>query len=299
MKASFIATLACTFLAAACNSPPQSTAEAITPTTSPASTEAVIQSTTGPPPPFTTTTPVIVIENPFSHLTQTPEPPFIGLAKETVSILRPGPESFVTSPFRARGQAGPTWLDRVEIKLIGEDGRIITESIVYLNNIPGNLGSFFTEIEFTTPMFAEAARLEVHNFSPINGELDHIASVNLTLLSLGTQRTHFVFLGPEKLKIDFPLKGDTIEGGEVNVQGRGWVESDTALRVEIIGAEGVILGSGLVKLNSDEIGVAGTFELSVAYQIDEPQRVRIAVYERSKNVPGIVHYTSISVQLKP
>ena len=287
-----------TLLVAACNSP-RPTAEAITPTTSPTSTEPILQSSPGAPPPFTTTTPVIVIENPFLHLTQTPEPPSIALSKETVSILRPGPGSFVISPFRVRGQAGPTWLDRVEIKLIGEDGRIITESIVYLSNIPGNLGPFFTQIEFTTPMFAEAARLEVHNFSTINGELDHIASVNLTLLSIGTPRTHFVFLGPEKLEINFPREGDTIEGGEINVRGRGWVESDTALRVEIIGGEGEILGSGLVKLNTNEIGVAGTFELSVAYQIDEPQQVRIAVYERSKNVPGIVHYTSILVLLKP
>lgn len=299
MKASFVAVPACMLMAAACTSPPQPTVEVIIPTTTPPSTEVSIQNSPGPPPPFTTTTPVIVIENPFSHLTQTPEPPSIGLSTEIVSILRPGPGSFVTSPFRVRGQAGPTWLDRVEIKLIGEDGRVITELIVYLNNIPGNLGSFNKEIEFTTPMFAEAARLEVHNFSTINGELDHSASVNLTLLSIGSPRIYFMNLGSEKLEIDFPRGGETFEGGEVNIQGRGWVDSDTALRIEIIGAEGALLGSGLVRLSSDEIGVAGTFEIRVAYQIDEPQQVRIAVYERSTNVPGIVHYTSISVQLKP
>jgi len=299
MKDSFVSILACTFMAAACSSPPQPTVEPIFPSITPPPTIAAIQNTTGPPPPFTTTTPVIVIENPFSHLTQTPEPPSIGLSREIVSILRPAPGSFVTSPFRVRGQAGPTWLDRVEIKLIGEDGRVITESIVYLNNIPGNLGSFITEIEFTTPMFAEAARLEVHNFSTINGELDHSTSVNLTLLSIGTARIYFVLLGPEKLEIDFPRGGDTIEGGEVTIQGRGWVDSDTALMVEIIGTGGEILGSRLVKLDSYEIGVAETFELSVAYQIDEAQQARIAIYERSTNVPGIMHYTSISVQLIP
>jgi hypothetical protein len=269
----------------------------VTQTPVPAAAIDATQTTT--PQPFTTTTPIVVIEDPFSHLTPTSVPSQIILPSEKVSILAPGPGSLITSPSRARGQAGPSRLDRIELRLIGEDGQEIMSSIVFLLNIPGNLGPYNSSFEFSTPLVAEAARLEIHNFSHVDGKLDHMASVDLTLLSIGTDRTYYTLHGPEKLVITSPDEFATIAGGQIVIEGAGWTDSDMPLKVEIRNSDDEVVGSADVHINSDQIGVAGTFEVTVPYTIDVPQRGRIALFEPSTTIPGMIHFTSIIVQLNP
>jgi hypothetical protein len=267
---------------------------------SPSATSVIgIASETPPMQAVSTTTPIAVIGDPSPESTSVAEPEEVLLPSEKVSIIAPGPGSSITSPVRVRGQAGPAWLDRVQISLIGESGQVITESIAFLYNLPGNLGPYNFLLEFPTSLVAEAARLEVRNFSRYDGKLDHLASVDVTLLSIGSERIYYALHGPEKLVINAPRQFETLSSGEITVVGAGWVDSDTPLKLEILGFDDEIIGSTEVRLNPDEIGVAGTFEVSLTYSVDAPQRGRIALYEPSSTIPGMIHYTSIIVQLNP
>jgi hypothetical protein len=272
------------------------------PTAIPTSTKTITPSPTeaiGTQLPFTITTPSIVIENPAPEATPTATPTQIPLTTEKVSILRPAPGSMVTSPLRVWGQAGPANQNQVEIRLIGEDGEIITRHFDYLYALPGNLGPYNTEFEFTTPYLAEAARLEVRNYDPVDGKLNHLTSVDLTLLSIGSSRTHYTIQGPEKIKINSPRENEIIDGSSVSVSGIGWPNTDQPLHIEILNTSGEVIGAGLFKFNPHEIGVAAYFEIEVAYEIDAFQVARIAVYEESDSIPGILHYASILVRLRP
>lgn len=280
----------------ACSTPTEA------PTAIPTPTETIAPSPTATidaQHPFTLSTPAIIIENPAPQATPTTTPTQIPLTLEKVSILRPAEGSMVTSPLRVWGRAGPAYENRVEIRLIGEDGRTITTHFDYLFALPGNLGPYNTVFEFTTPYLAEAARLEVLNYDPSDGKLNHLTSVNLTLLSIGSPRTHYTIQGPEKLKINSPLENEIIDGNSVIVSGIGWPDTDQPLHVEIINANGDVLGSGLFKFNPHEIGVAAPFQIEVTYAVDAFQVARIAVYEDSDSIPGILHYTSIIVRLRP
>ena len=266
------------------------------------STETVAPSPTTPAGtqlPFNLSTPAIVIENPAPEDTPSSTPTQIPLSSEKVSILRPADGSMITSPVRVVGQAGPAYLNRIEIRLIGEDGRLITTHYDYLYALPGNLGPYNTVFEFTTPHLAEAARLEVLNYDPIDGKLNHLTSVDVTLLSVGSPRTHHTIHGPEKIKIDTPAENEIIDCNSWIVSGVGWPDTENPLRVEITNANGDVIGSGLFKFNPHEIGIAAPFQIEVAYDVDSFQVARIAVFEESDSIPGILHYTSIVVRLRP
>ncbi len=105
--------------------------------------------------------------------------------------------------------------------------------------------------------------------------------------------------GPEKLAILSPREESIVEGGQVNVQGAGWVNSDLPLTVEIIDGRGEILGSAQVHLEAPAIGQLGTFQVEVLYEITYSQWARVVVSEHSADIPGLIHLTSVEIWLKP
>lgn len=274
------------------------TATIVPPTQLPTSTSTPIVETWTPQP-FTTTTPVIVIEDPNVTPTSTPIPLPISLPKEKIAILRPAAGSNLTSPFRINGYAGPSWNNRVELRLIGEDSRLISRVIAYLFALPGNAGPFTVEMDFDTTMIAETARLEANIFSTEDTKLDHMASVDLILLSIGAPLVHWTIHGPEQINIISPRQYDTIHGGIANVEGVGWTSQEGSLHVDILDREENVVGSALIQIESDGPGAIGTFKGEVPYQIDEAQLGRIAIYEISQTIPGIIHYASVIVNVEP
>jgi hypothetical protein len=266
----------------------------VTPTCSP-----TLVSQTLTPQPFTTTTPVIVIEDPNVTPTCTPVQLPISVPKEKIAILRPATGSNINSPFRVNGYAGPSWNNRVELRLIGEDGRLISKSIGYILALPGNSGPFTIEMEFDTSMIAETARLEVSTFSTEDTKLDHMASVDLILLSIGAPRVHWTIHGPEQINILAPRQYDTVSGGIASVEGVGWVNLEGPLHVDVLDREGNVVGATLVEIESEGPGAVGTFEVDVQYQVNEAQLGRISVYEASQTIPGMVHYASVIINLRP
>lgn len=254
---------------------------------------------TGTSPPFTLSTPVIIVENPNPSPTPTPRPLPGNLPLEKVAILRPGPGSQLTSPFRIRGWAGPSWNGRIELRLIGEDGRLISEVATYLFAIPGNAGPYTTEMEFETPLVAEAARLEVYNLSREDGKPDHMASVNVILLSIGSPLIHYSLHGPEKIHLTQPREFDTLRGGNIVVKGIGWADSNEAFLVDVLDVQGNVVGSSKFTIDAERIGSLGTFEVDAPYRVETSQLGRIAIYEPSPSIPGMIHYTSVIVNLRP
>jgi hypothetical protein len=242
---------------------------------------------------------VIVLEDPASPGTATPTAPALPLPLEKVALLRPGPGSQVTSPIFVLGRAGPTWNNEVDLRLVGEDGRVVAEasSVLYAN--PGNAGLFSARLSFETPLVAEAARLEVHNYSRRDGQLDHIGSVELILLSVGEARVHPALRGAERLALLEPREGQVIEGGALRLLGAGWVDSDQPLTVQVLDRQGEVVGETEVEIESAGTGQAGWFEAQVSYQVEIEQSGRVVVFERGDAIPGVVHYASQPIVLRP
>src|SRR3989304_3413829 len=93
-----------------------------------------------PPQPLTILPPAIVLEPPDRPPTSTPEPAPANLPPEEMTIFLPGPGSQVPSPFQISGRGGPSWGQRVNFRLYGESGQLLSEGLTYLLANPGRPG---------------------------------------------------------------------------------------------------------------------------------------------------------------
>jgi len=250
------------------------------------------------PAPYNLSTPAVLIERPEPPTEVPPPTPVVVLPSATIRIFRPGPGSQVTSPFQVYGRGGPSYNERVGIRLVGEDGRLISERLTYLLVFPGRAGNFVAQLEFQTPRLAEAARLEVYTEDLRYGRMAQLASMDLVLLSRGSQLLHPQIEGPEKLAIFEPRDGAIAQGGLIAVRGAGWVDSDLPLTIELLDRAGQPLVSRQVPLVAQEVGQIGTFEVELQYQIPSSQYGRVVVYETSAGIPGLRHYSSVEVWLQ-
>lgn len=251
------------------------------------------------PAPFNLATPAIVIEQPQEPIVPTLIPASSVLPDAKLAIYRPGPGSQVTSPFQIVGRGGPSYNERVRIRLIGEDGRVISEQTTILFAYPGNAGNFSTRMAFDTPALAESARLEISTDGIRWASLDQMVSVDLVLLSEGPPRIHPVQHGPQKLAILRPRDGGVLEGGSMTVRGAGWADSDLPLTVELLTRGGEALATRQVWLDSQAPGVLGAFEFVIPYEIPYAQYVRVVIREQNVDPPGLRYLSSVEVWLKP
>lgn len=249
--------------------------------------------------PLTEATPAIVIEPSEPVPTPTHPPPSVGVPDEELSLLSPGPGSMVRSPIRVEGYGGPSKDNRVELWLLGEDGRGLARRYTFLYSYPGRPGKFFADISFEIPMVAEAGWLQVRSFGERFGTLRHLTSVPLTLLSEGRPLIHPALRGGEKIAIFSPREEAIVEGGRLILQCAGWVESEGPLYAEILDLRGNVIASRAVETQSLAPGELGPFEVEIPYQIPYSQWVRVGIGERLEGLPDWLHYNSVLVWLRP
>lgn len=255
--------------------------------------------TTPPYAPLTAATPPIVLEPPVALPTITPTPPQVGLPLESLAILAPGPGSQVTSPLYVRGFGGPSFNQRVHFRLLGEDGRLLSQATTYLFSFPGNQGRFIASLPFHIDRVAEDGRLEVSIDSLRDGQRSHLSSVALVLLSAGTDHVFPALHGAEQLTVFSPRPEQHLTGSRLTIDGAGWAESDLPLVAEVLDRQGASLGRSEFRLTSDEPGELGTFRVEVDYQVDRYQPGKVVVYELGKAIPGLVHLAAVDVTLAP
>lgn len=271
-----------------------------TPTSRPPTAEPT--TTTVPEPtlaPFNLSTPAIVIEQSGAEPTATPEGPGIVLPDAPLVVYRPGPGSQVTSPFQVYGRGGPSANERVRVRLLGEDGRVIENQTTILLAYPGNAGNFVLTLEFESPWVAENAHLEVSTEDVRFRRVDHLVTIDLVLLTQGSPRVRPALNGPDKLAIVSPRDGGVVEGGVIPVRGGGWTESNQPVTVELLDRGGATLWSSQVALDAPQPGVLGAFELDIPYEIPWAQYAQLVVYETATDIPGTRHYSSIELWLRP
>ena len=185
------------------------------------------------------------------------------------------------------------------MELIGEDGRVISRGYTYLYVLPGNAGQFYAEVPFESSLVAEQAWLVVRSFGERYGELRHLTTQEIVLLTTGSSKIYPAIRGAEKISIFRPRGNSIIEGGRVLVQGAGWTDRERSLRVEIKDRLGNVLGSASADVEAETYGQLGPFAVELDYETPIPQWARVAVSEWSDSHPGLVHYTSVEVWLRP
>jgi hypothetical protein len=248
--------------------------------------------------PLSQVTPAIVVE-PTGFV---PTPTVVGvtlpLPSERLAILRPGPGSQVRSPVRIEGRGGPARYDRVHIRLLGEDGRVVARQTIDLYAYAGQTGPFYTDLAFDIPLVAEAGRLEVSTDDPRTGLLGHVTTTEVTLLSAGSPLIYPTIDGPEQLAIFSPRPDSAASGGRLHVEGGGWTMVEQPITVSLLSQVGDLLASEETWLDPRGVGVAGRFAVDLSYTIPYAQYGLITVAEPAPDGSGYLHFTSLEIFLR-
>jgi len=271
-------------------SPPTGAPAGPTPTSGPAPTP-----TRGP---LSNPTPAAILEEPEPTATYTPAPAPVNLPLERIALFNPGPGSQVTSPFEISGRAGPSFNERVHVRLLGEDGRVLAQRTTYLNTLRGYAGPFSTELTFNIPGVAEAGRLELSTDDQRSGRMAHLMTLDLILLAAGAPLVHPAAQGPEQLAILAPRDGAGVRGGRFATRLAGWTQSGQGWTLALFDGDGDPLSVQTVYPLPGGIGETGVVEAEVTYEVPYEQYGRLALYELAEDGVNYLHYTSIEVYLR-
>jgi hypothetical protein len=251
------------------------------------------------PAPLTALTPAVVLEPAVLPPSPTYAPPVEGLPDEQLFFYYPGPNSQITSPVRLSGWGGPSRDDYVTVRLYGEDGRLLAERDINLFVYPGNAGRFVAELEFEIEALAETGRLEVFTIDQLTGAVNHLNSVHLVLLSTGDARIHPAMEGAEQLTILTPPNNALVEGGSILVRGAGWTFSEQPLSIVLFNTRGEVVGTAEAELEAPELGLVGTFETTLEYDIPRRTWGLLTVNEYDENHEFIIHTSSVILLMNP
>ncbi len=267
----------------------------------------VTPSTTPEPTPTTVPTEVVVVEEleesgaapettspNVSNPTPTAESP---IPAAQIAIFNPGPLSKVVSPISLVAYVVPGADERARVELWGEDGRLMYRKIFnFTTSAPQ--GRIVTEFGFEIPGVAETGHLSIQTQDEY-GRILALASIDLILLASGDADISLASDTLSPIVIQNPIEKELIFGDKMLVEGLARSASDQPLLVEIVAADGRILGSRLAGVIPTEKGEHNPFVTEISYQINAPTWVRVIVSERGGRLPGAVNVTTVEVLLGP
>lgn len=254
---------------------------------------------------------------PSATATQTPTPSKTATPKETatetltpsltpsnvipitnIEITKPGQLSKVVSPILLRAMVNPSPDGKVTIELIGEDGRLLVRKIIIMNPNLGRKVGLVVDLPFEVEAGAELARLQIVVHDDL-GRIREQNAVDLLLLSDGQEDYNAAGDLLERAFIQLPYPGTLIQGGKVVVTGLARPLYGEPLVVELINANGTVVGTRLVGVASGPAEVHRPFSVEVPYQIDAATWVQLVVRERGERIPGTAYLVSQQILISP
>lgn len=242
------------------------TAAALTPTAAPLPTETPLPPL--PSPEVPTVTPTLAAG-------------FTDFAK--IRFLAPGPMSSLASPFILNAIVAAGKSERIQVELIGEDGRVLYRQIQKLTENPLGIFQRF-EIPFEIRAVSETGYIRIST----RDDHDRIYALNtlpVLLYSVGTTQVtppgNIIY---ERIAMDGFKEKQEFFGGEIALNGRIWPVNAQPFVVELLSIEGKPLGSRILAVNGIE---TQPFETILPYKVSEPTPARLT-FRQENPLLGIV-----------
>lgn len=255
-------------------------------------------SATAEPEPTPVSSPVITPELPTPAQTE-PAGAEIDFGPAEISIIRPGQLSRVSSPVRVIIALANGNSRLVQFSLIGEDGRAITTfkdwTLPYLDPVNGNLTK---DIEFSIPGVAEAGRLEI-SLQDSFGRILALNSVELILLSTGGTDRNYAPENRDRVMVQLPSPGATIQGGSLLIAGFVRTRNGSPLTVWLIDEAGNKVGEGEAPVVLAEGAQQGQFVGEIAYTVAARTPVRLVIALPAEGDSGYTFIKSMEIILNP
>jgi hypothetical protein len=204
----------------------------------------------------------------------------------------------VTSPFQLNAKPPDNYSGPVEIELKATDGRLLAKSVFQLDQDDLESSLLNREIIFEISGQEENGRLSISIFDDYD-RLLALSSVDLHLLSSGSQESFAEAEYPEKIWIRLPETGSQQQNGPILISGLGFPKGERPYSVQIINREGRILDFGEAYPDFSSENDFATFEITLEVNLENSQNLQIAVRESGTSLSGDIHFSSIEIELVP
>ena len=247
------------------------------------------------------------VASPTSPPTVVPGSPHV---PEVILILNPGNSSSVTSPVRVTGEADPTFEQNLVVQISDANGKVIATKPATIQGLGAVRGPFDVQVPFAVAA-AGPGRISVFSTSARDGGLVHLASVEVTLLNGGAAAATTGPIHNETYIILQPAPRASVSGGRLHVTGFSDYVFEGQLSLALCGQGGSgtpepicgtadnMLASGTATITAPDVGQPGPFAGDLTYHVSATVQARLVVFSRSARDGGLVHLTTVVVQLAP
>lgn len=218
--------------------------------------------------------------------------------EEAIFIQEPGPGSQVTSPIRVAGIADPTFEQNLVVRIVLDDGTELTEVPTTIQAEAGQRGPFEAEVPVNLDMQRNIF-IQVYAASARDGGVTHLSSTGVIFSPGGPEDIRIQEPQPEQIVIFQPQNGGTVTGGMAHVEGFALASFEQTLLVEILDADGNVIGSEAVIVQAPDLGQPGPFSADIAYTVTASAPGRVVVRDPSPAFGGDMHLSSVEITLEP
>lgn len=233
-----------------------------------------------------------LVPSPTPSLTPEPTQPPANYA--SIALRAPGPESKVISPIALRAQVRPGADGRVQVELLGEDGRLLARHVLTLYPTrEGGWAALRLDIPFEIRGAAERGRLQILTYDSRKRPQAALA-VRLLLQSSGFNQ---ITPGPgedERVTLLRPEPGAAARGGVLELSGSFRPLSAQPLIIELLDEQGRPIAVRQLP------GGEGAFTTTLEYRVQKATDARL-VFRQSDDgpLPGPVYLYSQPIWLYP
>lgn len=188
-----------------------------------------------------------------------------------IRYLSPGPMSSLTSPFILQAIIAAGESDRIQVDLLGEDGRVLSRFLQKLTRNPLGIFQRF-EFEYEIRAVSEAGYIRISTKDDF-GRMQALNTMPVLLYSIGTAQVNppgnFIY---ERIAMDGFREKQEFFGGEVTLKGRIWPYHDQPFVVELVTTDGKPISTRILAMNGID---TQPFETVLPYTVTGPTPARL------------------------
>jgi hypothetical protein len=263
-----------------------------------ATSDALTQSVPPTNTPAPTDTPVAPLELPSP--TPTFAPGFTEFAQ--IRFLSPGPLSSLTSPFTLQAIIAAGESGRIQVDLLGEDGRVLQRILKRLDRNPKGVFQRF-ELSFEIRAVSEAGYIRISTRDEF-GRIQALNTLPVLLYSIGgpqvTPPGNVIY---ERVMVAGLKENANFYAGEVGLEGRIWPFNDQPVVVELITRDRKPIMARILAVHGIE---TQPFETVLPYRVSEPTPARLTFRQENPSLSVVdpelgklVYVYSVDVILNP
>ncbi len=219
-----------------------------------------------------------------------------------IRFVSPGPMSSLTSPFTLQTIIAAGESNRIQVDLLGEDGRLLQRILKRLDRNPKGTFQRF-ELSFEIRAVSEAGYIRISTEDEF-GRIQALNTLPVLLYSIGSAQVNppgnIIY---ERVMVEGVRENANFYAGEVSIRGRLWPFNDQPVFVELVAQDGRPLIARVLSPNGTD---AQPFETTLPYSVNEPTPVRLTVRQdhpslgvSDSEVGKLVYLYSVDIVLNP